>query len=325
MNVLITGGLGFIGTNLTQYLLSKKNIKKIIIIDSFQKTSLKNIKSFTKYKYYNSVTSYKESNNKVSIVRGDIKNSKFALKLTKNIDYIIHLAAESGVDISISEPRKSFENNVIGAFNYLDACRINKVKRFIFASSGAVFGDRKPPLTEDMPKQPISPYGSSKLTVETYAETFSNVFGFKATMLRFSNVYGRYSQHKDSVVSKFIKLANNNNKLTINGDGNHTRDFIHVNDIINAIYMSFSDKNNFSTYHVSTGVETSLNKLIKIFQKYYKKYNIELNVLNVKERLGDAKKNYSSPLKIKRNLGWTPKIKLEEGVQDTIDWYMNEK
>jgi len=323
MNILITGGLGFIGTNLTKYLLAKKNVKKILIIDSFQETSLKNIKSFAKYKYYNSVSSYKESNNKISIVRGNIKNSNFALKLTKNIDYIVHLAAESGVDISISEPRKSFENNVLGAFDYLDACRVNKVKRFVFASSGAVFGDHKPPLTENMPKQPISPYGSSKLTVETYAETFSNVFGFKATILRFSNVYGRYSQHKNSVVSKFIKLANNNNKLTINGDGNHTRDFIHVDDIVSAIYMSFRDKNNFSTYHVSTGIETSLNKLIRVFQKYYEKYNINLDVLNAKERLGDMKKNYSSSLKIKKNLGWLPKVKLEEGVKDTIDWYMN--
>ena len=325
MNILITGGLGFIGSNLTKYLLSKKIVKKIIIIDSFQKTSLNNIKSFAEYKYYKSVTSYKPSSNRLVIIKGDIKNSKVAIKLTKKIDYVIHLAAESGVDISISEPSKSFSNNVVGAFNYLDASRINNIKRFIFASSGAVFGDQKPPLTESMPKSPISPYGSSKLTIETYAETFSKVFDLKATVLRFSNAYGRYSQHKNSVVSKFIKLANLNKELTINGDGNHTRDFIHVNDIVKAIFLSLKDKDRFSVYHISTGIETSLKQLIKIFKDNYQKFNITLNVTNTEERVGDMKKNYSSPLKIKKKLGWSPDIKLDEGVKDTIDWYINEK
>lgn len=325
MNILITGGLGFIGTNLTKYLLSKKIVKKIIIIDSFQKTSLKNIKSFAKYKYYSSVTSYKPSSNRLVVIKGDIKNSKVAIKLTNRMDYVVHLAAESGVDISISDPSKSFSNNVVGAFNYLDACRINKVKRFIFASSGAVFGNQKPPLTENMPKSPISPYGSSKLTIETYAETFSKVFNLKATVLRFSNAYGRYSQHKNSAVSKFIKLANLGKELTINGDGNHTRDFIHVNDIVDAIFLSFKDKDSFSVYHVSTGIETSLKQLIRIFKDSYKKFNITLNIKNIDERIGDMKKNYSSALKIKKNLGWAPNIKLDAGIRDTIDWYINGK
>tara|TARA_B100000953_G_scaffold299663_1_gene300261 strand:+ start:1733 stop:2707 length:975 start_codon:yes stop_codon:yes gene_type:complete len=323
MNILITGGLGFIGTNLTKYLLTKKNINKIIIIDSFQKTSIDNIKSFTKFKFFKSISLYKESNTKVCIVKGDIKNSNFAIRLTKNIDFVVHLAAESGVDASIIKPRLSFENNVLGAFNYLEACRINNVKRFIFASSGAVFGLHKPPLKENMPKQPISPYGSSKLAIETYAETFSNVFKFKATVLRFSNAYGKYSQHKTSVISKFIKSANNNENLIVNGDGNHTRDFIHIDDITNAIYLSFKDKNNFSAYHVATKRETSLNELIKIFQKCYSKYNINLSIINSKERLGDMKKNYSSADKIKKNLGWTSKVKLEKGIKETIDWYIN--
>ena len=325
MKILITGGLGFIGSNLTKYLLSKKNIKKIIIIDSFQGTSLKNIDEFTQYKYYSSIGAYKNTSNRVIVVRGDIKNTKSANIITKNIDYVVHLAAESGVDVSVTNPSKSFKNNVIGAFNYLDACRMNNVKRFIFASSGAVFGEQKPPLKEDMIKSPISPYGSSKLTVETYAETFTKVFDLKATVLRFSNAYGRYSQHKNSVISKFIKLANMNEKLTINGDGNHTRDFIHVNDIVSAIYLSFKDKNDFSVYHVSTGIETSLKELIRLFRNCYEKYNISIKIENTKARIGDMKKNYSSSLKIKKSLGWSCDTKLKEGINDTIAWFINEK
>ena len=323
MKILITGGLGFIGSNLVDSLLLKKNIKKIIIVDNFSKSSTKYLDSITKYKFFASPKNYKSCSNRVQVIKSDIKDKNFAFKVSKNIDCIIHLAAESGVDVSISKPYESFQTNVLGAYNYIEASRLNNVKRFIFASSGAVFGDAKLPLKESNTRKPISPYGSSKLTIETFCETYSRVFGLNTTILRFSNVYGPYALHKQSIVSKFINNILNGKPIMVNGNGDITRDYIHASDICSAIYKSISDKTGARTYHVGTGKETSIKQLIKIFKDECISYDI--NIKYGSDRVGDMKKNYTSIGKIKKDLNWSPKVSLQKGFSQTFQWFLSQK
>jgi len=323
MNILITGGLGFIGSNFVELLLSKKSIKKILIVDNFSKSSTKYLDTITKYKMFSSAQSYKSCSSKVQVIKADINNKEFAFKITKNIDYIIHLAAESGVDVSINKPYESFQTNVLGAYNYIEASRHNNIKRFIFASSGAVFGDTKPPLKETNPRIPISPYGSSKLTIETFCETYSNVFGLNTTILRFSNAYGPYSLHKQSIVSKFINNILNKKAIVVNGDGSITRDYIYVSDICNAIYKSIKDTSGVKTYHVGTGKETSIKELIRIFKKEC--INHDISIEYASNRVGDMRKNYTSITKIKKHLKWSPKISLQKGFSQTFKWFLSQK
>ena len=324
MRILITGGLGFIGSNLINLLIRKKNIRKIIVIDNQCKSNLNYIKEITKYKYHPNKKDYKNSQNKVIVINADTRDFDFAKKITKNIDVVIHLAAESGIDLSIQQPKESFDVNVIGTFNYLESCRINKVKSFIFSSSGAVFGQSKPPMIERTERKPISPYGSSKLSIESFCETYSAVFNINTTVLRFSNAYGLFSQHKKSVISNFIKKILYNNKLIINGDGKNTRDYIFAEDIAIAIYKSIKQKGKFNSFHVSTGSQTSILKLIKIIKDEFSKHAVKIpKIIHGKERTGDIKFNSLSPLLIKKNLNWKPSITLKKGISKTISWFID--
>jgi len=325
MRVIITGGLGFIGINLAKYLLAKKTIKQIVIIDKMTESTTNNLSSFCKFRYFSSSKQYRKTKDKVVVIKANVMNKKFSENIVIKDDIIVHLAAESGVDISISHPEKSFNVNVVGAFNYLNAARIKKVKRFIFASSGAVFGKAKPPLTEKTIKGAISPYGSSKLTIESFCETFSGMFKLKTTVLRFSNCYGIYSDNKSSVISKFIKNINKGHVNYVNGNGMQTRDFIYVDDLVDAIYKSFSDKSDFSDYNVSTGKETSIKNLLKMLKDIYKNYDKKVYIKYQKERLGDMKKNYAKPNKIIKSLNWNPRISLSDGLKTTVDWYSQRK
>ena len=323
MKLLITGGLGFIGINLVKSLLKRKKTKKIIIIDNMSKNSDDNLKSICEFT--KSTSRYVPSKSRVHLVKVNISNPKIALQVTKDVDFVVHLAAESGVDLSIKNPMQAFDTNVVGAFNYLEASRINKVKGFIFASSGAVFGDVKPPIRENDKRDPISPYGSSKLSIETYCETYSNIFKLGTTVLRFSNAYGPYSQHKNSVIHKFVRNILNNKSIRINGDGNHTRDFIYVDDIVSAIEINLKKKNKHDSYNISTGKETSLKELVQFLTDVFTiEYNKKIKYNHGSERLGDILRNYSSNSKIKKCLSWKPKIKLKEGVRKTISWYVGE-
>jgi len=326
MNILITGGLGFIGSNLVKSLINKKSIKQITIVDNFSKSNINYLDSIAKYKLFSSPKKYLKNKSKIQVIRADIKDFSFALKITKNIDYIVHLAAESGVDISISAPFESFSTNVQGSYNYLEASRVNNVKRFIFASSGAVFGDTKPPLKETNIKSPISPYGSSKLSMETFCETYSNVFNLNTTILRFSNAYGPYSSHKRSIVAEFISNILTSKPLIINGDGNITRDYIYVNDICDVICKMFHNKSESNIYHVGTGKETSIKNLIKTLNSIVKNNKYEsFKVEYKKARVGDMKKNYTSISKIKKSLKWMPKINLDKGLKQTFEWFAKQK
>lgn len=323
MRILITGGLGFIGSNLLHYLANKKEVKNIIVLDNFSKANLTNLDKNLKYTYFSSARMYKKSKSRIVIIKANINNEKLATKITKDVDYVVHLAAESGVDTSLEKPRESFNTNVNATFNYLESSRINKIKRFIFASSCAVFGDSKPPYNENLARNPISPYASGKLGIETFCESYSNVFNLNTTILRFSNAYGNYSKHKKSVISKFIQDIIKNKPLNINGDGSITRDFIHVDDICDAIYKCIKSKKGLQIYHVATGKETSINSLVGLMKKIFKKYNKNNIVIKYKkERVGDMQKNYSSISKIKKEINWKNKISLNKGLEKTIKWYL---
>ena len=326
MIVLVTGRLRVIRINLGNYLISKKNIKKIIIVDNFSKSSCNYISSFTKYKLFNNSSRYKKSSHKIEIIKESINNYKFALKITKGIDQLIHLAAESGIDASINFPKHAIETNVNGTLNYLEAARINKVKNFIFASSGSVFGDTKPPMKENYPRNPISPYGSSKLTIETFCQTYSNVFSLNTAIIRFSNIYGCFSDHKTSVISKFIKKIINGEKLEIFGDGKQTRDFLYVDDVVSAIYKSLKNSTHCREYHVGTGKETSLNQLLKNLLSILRPMGYEnTNISYVKPRSGDMRKNSLSTQATEKKLKWSAKTKLHDGLRKTVNWYINLK
>ncbi|MBT5643558.1 MAG: NAD-dependent epimerase/dehydratase family protein [Gammaproteobacteria bacterium] len=326
MKILITGGLGFIGSNLLKLLSTKKEVKKIIIIDNFSKSSLKYINTICKYKYYSKSKDYKASNHKVTVIKADIMDYKLALKLTHNIDYIVHLAAESGIDASIDKPKESFNTNVNGTMNYLESARINKAKGFIFASSGAVFGTSKPPMKETYIRAPISPYGSSKLSIESFCETYSNVFNLNTTILRFSNAYGKYSLHKKSIITAFVKNIFNNKCISINGDGKHTRDYIFADDLCKAIYKAIIKCKGNNIFHISTGKETSINKLVDKMKYIFNNKSITLpKVINKKDRPGDIRFNSLSTSHTKKELKWANKTSIDLGLKKTIDWFLSNK
>jgi UDP-glucose 4-epimerase len=164
----------------------------------------------------------------VRLVVGDVRDFDVVAQCTKSIDCLVHLAATTGVGPSVENPRTDMESNVIGTFNVLEAARIQRVKRFVFASSGAPIGEVEPPIHEELAPHPVSPYGASKLAGEGYCSAYFRTFGIETVVLRFGNVYGPGSNHKSSVVAKFIRQAMHGEMLEIYGDGNQTRDFIYI-------------------------------------------------------------------------------------------------
>ncbi len=233
---LITGGCGFIGTSLIAHLVKTYPGVDIRVLD--------NLSVGSKNDLYNVVSS---ADNKpgtgearIEIIEGDIRDFDTCLKSCEGIDVVVHLAANTGVAPSIEKPRYDMEANVIGTFNMLEASRQNKTTKFIFASSGAPIGEVEPPINEEKAPRPESPYGASKLAGEGYCSAFFRTFGVKTIALRFGNVYGTLSKHKNSVVAKFLREAFAGNPLEIYGDGSQTRDFIYIDDLIQAIILSVS-------------------------------------------------------------------------------------
>lgn len=266
---LITGGCGFIGTSLIKNLVSEGG-HIIRVLDNLSVGTRKDLARVCTYKEsspeqlsqssspseasqssalspqsssgteasQSSVLSPQHLNNQssyVELIVGDILDFDLVMKMTQNVDVIVHLAANTGVGPSVEDPKKDMESNVIGTFNMLEAARHNGLKRFVFASSGAPVGECDPPIHEELAPHPVSPYGASKLAGEGYCSSYYRTFGIETIALRFGNVYGPGSTHKNSVVAKFIKQAMQGETLEIYGDGNQTRDFIYIDDLITAI------------------------------------------------------------------------------------------
>lgn len=298
MNILITGGCGFVGVNLVKYLAGKDHT--ICILD--------NLSTGTK-EYIQKLCLDEEPD----IIIDDIRSEEAVARAVKGMDTVIHLAAQTSVVDSVENPRESWDINVTGTVNLLEACRQNDVERFVFASSNAVAGEQIPPIDEKMIPQPLSPYGASKLTGEALCSAYYHSFGLRTTALRFANLYGPYSDHKTSVIAKFIEWIRAETPFTVFGDGNQTRDFVHVDDISQAIQLSLeSQKSQGEVFQIASGKETSINELVEILSEIVKK---QLNISYKPGRKGEIIRNYSDISKARKMLGFEPKIELKEGLK----------
>jgi UDP-glucose 4-epimerase len=321
MNWVITGGCGFIGISLIKALISENN-HNIRVLDNLTTGTRKDLLEACKYAEV-SVGDIDEFNG-VELVVGDILDEELAIKVARNADVIIHLAANTGVGPSVENPRADCMANVIGTFNYLEAARINNVPRFVFASSGAPAGEVDPPIHEELPPHPVSPYGASKLAGEGYCSAYYKTFNIQTVMLRFGNVYGPGSLHKSSIVAKFIRQALNKETLEIYGDGAQTRDFIYIDDLIGALRLAVTaDDIGGEAFQIASNQETTVGEITKKMVKILNKNGInDINVINGETRLGDVKRNYSDTSKAKNRLGWQPIMSQDEGLKKTVEYFV---
>lgn len=297
MKVLITGGCGFVGANLLHYLYEKHCT--IRILDNLS----------TGKKEYIDRLSLPES---PELIMGDIRNKENVGKAVEGMDAIVHLAAHTNVIESLENPDDSWDINVTGTFNLLEACRKDGIEEFVFASSNAVAGEQTPPINETKLPQPLSPYGASKLAGEALCSAYYHSYGLKTTSLRFSNLYGPFADHKTSVIAKFIELARKEIPFTIYGDGNQTRDFVHVDDICHAIYLSLTNQTSHGeVFQIARGKETTINELVEILNKIAGK---KIRTIHEPERKGEIRRTYSDISKAREVLGFEPQVELKEGL-----------
>jgi UDP-glucose 4-epimerase len=326
---LVTGGCGFIGTRLVYHLLKENTGIKIRILDNLSVGKREDLSSVCEYEEVepSDLSSQSSLRNQqfstVELIVGDIREYRTCQACCKGIDAIIHLAANTGVPQSVENPRIDMETNVGGTFNMLEAAKQRGVAKFIFASSGAPLGEVKPPIHEELAPHPVSPYGASKLAGEGYCSAYFKTFGINAIALRFGNVYGPYSRHKGSVVAKFIKQALRGDVLEIYGDGNQTRDFIYIDDLIAAIMLS-AEKDGYGgeIFQIATSKETTVNELTDVIIKVLAQNGIKnLKIVNSSARTGDVRRNFSDTTKARKILGWMAKTELEDGIRKTYDWF----
>ena len=313
MKILVTGGCGFIGTNLIELLLGSSSYE-ISILDNLSAGNMRYLKDV--------LAAHRLGLSYVDFIKGDIMNMSVVKQACKGVHAVVHLAAHAGVVPSVEDPFHDAEVNVTGTLNLLEASRKAGVERFVFASSNAPLGVQSPPMSEDKPPRPLSPYGASKLAGEGYCSAFWGSYGLRTVVLRFSNAYGPWSLHKASVVAKFIKDGISGGSFTIYGDGSQTRDFIHAEDISRAILRvleSGSDRIFGETFHLGTGQETRIGDLARIISGLF---GGSVKTVFEPERAGEIRRNYSDIGKAERVLGFRPAVGLEEGVKSVFDWFI---
>ncbi len=315
---LITGGCGFIGLSIINHLLRNDQFPKIRILDNHSVGTKEDLLE---------VTSAIENDLglkpvEIDLVEGDIRDYDTCLKACEGIDVIVHLAANTGVAPSVENPKYDMESNVIGTFNVLEAARQNNVGKFIMASSGATIGEVEPPIHEEKVQKPVSPYGASKLAGEAYCSAYFRTFGIKTIALRFGNVYGPLSMHKNSVVAKFIKQAFAGKPLEIYGDGSQTRDFIYIDDLIQAVLLSIKSDVGGEAFQIATYKETTVNEITEKIKDLIKnEVGREVTIVHGEKRLGDVKRNYSDITKAKEVLGFSPQFDLYSGLKNTLEYF----
>jgi len=321
---LITGGCGFIGTSLIRRLQDEGG-HQIRVIDNLSTGTRDDLAMVCDFEELSHDASLSTPGSKtVQLVVGDILDESLAQKVAQGVDIIVHLAANTGVGPSVEDPRADCLANVLGTFNYLEAARQNGVSRFVFASSGAPAGEVEPPIHEELPPHPVSPYGASKLAGEGYCSAYKHSFGIDTVALRFGNVYGPGSVHKNSVVAKFIRLALAGKPLEIYGDGTQTRDFIYIDDLIEALILAASRPGvGGETFQIATSRETTVDEMVgQLIEVLAAKGKTGMKVVNTESRVGDVKRNYSDTSKARARLGWQPNTDLRQGLMNTVNYFL---
>ena len=318
MKWLITGGCGFLGTSLIKQLVADGG-HAIRVIDNLSVGTREDLAAVCDFQEM-PASKLGAPTGPVQLIIGDILDEHLADQVADGVDVIVHFAANTGVGPSVENPRMDCLNNVIGTFNYLEAARHNKVKRFVFASSGAPVGECEPPIHEEKVPHPVSPYGASKLAGEAYCSSYFRTFGIETVALRFGNVYGPGSGHKNSVVAKFIKQALKGETLEIYGDGSQTRDFIYIDDLVRAVQCAATKSNvGGEIFQIATNSETSVSELLDIMIAAFAVRGIaKPAVIYTEQRLGDVKRNYSDTSKARTVLDWRAQVPLSEGLRKTL-------
>ena len=325
MNWLVTGGCGFIGVALVRSLVEEGG-HAVRVVDNLavgEREDLAGVCEFVEIPPEE--VGAIEASSPVELVVGDILDEELALRAAEGADVIVHLAANTGVMPSIEDPRADCMSNVIGTLNYLEAARHDSVSRFVFASSGGTtIGDATPPIHEEMVPHPLSPYGASKLAGEGYCSAYSRTFGIDTVALRFGNVYGPLSGHKNSVVARFIKRAASGEVLEIYGDGTQTRDFVYVGDLIRAIRLAATVEGvGGEVFQIATSAETTVQELTQKLLPALASAGVkDVEVRNTEERRGEVRRNYADTSKAERMLGWRAQVGLDEGLRRTVEWFM---
>jgi len=316
--ILVTGGAGFIGSNLCDALVQKGN--RVICLDNFATGKRENIEHLN-------------TNDNFILIEGDIRNIEDCYRATKNVDYVLHQAALGSVPRSLNDPITSNDVNVSGFLNMLVSCRDNGVKRFVFAASSSTYGDSKTmPKVEEVIGKPLSPYAITKYVNELYADIFSKTYGLETIGLRYFNVFGRRQDPNGAyaaVIPKFVSQLMKGESPVINGNGSYSRDFTYIDNVIqaNILSLTVSDENAINTvYNVAYGDRNTLNDLIKYLKEYLSVYNPEISNIQViygPNRSGDIPHSHASIEKAKKNLKYLPKFSLQQGLKEAVHWYWN--
>ncbi len=297
MKIIVTGGAGFVGSHLVEHLISKKYFP--IIVDNLASGKYDNIKKFV-------------DAGKAKFFKIDIRNFKDLLKLPAT-STIIHLAAVASVVESITNPIYVNDVNVNGTLNMLEFARKRNIKKFIFASSAAVYGDYKKLMSESVLTIPTSVYGSTKLTGEQYCKIYSKLFGINVVAFRPFNIYGpRQNDAYSGVISKFMTRLMSNKPPIIFGHGKQTRDFIHVEDIARAFASAISYKSSFDVFNLATGKTVSVNELARIMLTAANK--TKLKPIHKKAIPGVVVYSSADTRKIKKSLRFEPSVDLHDGI-----------
>lgn len=299
--VLITGGAGFIGSNLIR-LLRREEPWDVRVVDDLR-----------------AGTAGYLDGEAVDLRVGGAADPQVLEPALQGVDAVVHLASQTGVAPSVENPAGDFMGNPSVTVAVLDACRRQGVERFVFASSGAAVGEVPPPIHEEVVPHPVSPYGAGKLAGEAYCSAFAASFGMSAVALRFSNVYGPFSTHKRNAVPNFIKAGLSGRPVTIFGDGGQTRDFIFVEDLCRAILLALTTGGVAGeVFQVATGVETSITDLAKLALAAT---GSQAQVLHEPRRAGDVYRSAVDISKIRRALSFEPAVDLVTGLSRTASWY----
>ncbi len=306
--ILITGAAGFIGSNIVLKLLAFDC--KVLGLDNFSTGRIEHLRKAQK-------------NDNFTLLRGDIRDSKYLKKELKDIDIIFHEAALSSVNRSVEDPLSTNEVNVTGTLNLLTIARDLEVERFVFASSSSVYGETETlPKLEDMVLDPISPYGVSKLAAEKYVSSFYKIYGLKTVSLRYFNVFGPHQIDSpySGVISIFISSALKNQNPIIFGDGTQTRDFTFVQDVVLGNLLAATNENAIGqVFNLATGKRISLLDLTDQILKLTNRENLKIEF--EPPRIGDVLHSLSSINRAEKYLGYTPHYDLKTGLKETIKWF----